>query len=117
MRPRVRIAHATAVALVVAAVALPATASAGGKAAFPGLHKRLIGQSKLLASSLDQLQSVLRQAMLGVEETAVVRALIVTMEKRLQAMETEQRRLARTLAAPPTTESETNAPATPVNEK
>ena len=48
MRSRVRIPLATAVALVVAVVVLPATAGADGKAAFPGLHQRLIGQSKLL---------------------------------------------------------------------
>jgi hypothetical protein len=50
MRTRLRIAHATAVALVVAAAALPATAAADGKAAFPGLHNRLISQSKKLVA-------------------------------------------------------------------
>jgi hypothetical protein len=49
MRSRVRIARATAVALVLLSVAVGATtAGASDKAGFPGLQKRLTGQSKLL---------------------------------------------------------------------
>jgi hypothetical protein len=50
MRSRARIARATAIALVVAAATVPTTAGAGDRAGFPGLHKRLVGQSKLLVS-------------------------------------------------------------------
>jgi len=50
MRSRVPIARAAACLLVVAALAAPATADAKGKAGFPGLQKRLVGQSKLLVS-------------------------------------------------------------------
>jgi len=78
---------------------------------------QLMSQSKGLAVSIDQLQAVLRQAKLGAEETAAVRKLIVTLEKRLQTTETEQRRLAQTLAAPSASESNTNSPASPFDGK
>jgi hypothetical protein len=51
MLSRVRIAGAAvALVLVAAAATVPATAGAKGKAGFPGLQKRLIGQSKLLVT-------------------------------------------------------------------
>lgn len=78
---------------------------------------QVMGQAKSLAASLEQLQAVLHQARLGVEETAAVRALVVTLEKRLQAMETEQRRLTQPLTVPQATESDTNSLAMPLLEK
>lgn len=78
---------------------------------------QVMSQAKVLAASLDQLHAVLHQAKLGAEETANVRKLVATLEKRLQAMETEQRRLAQTLAAPPVSESNTNTPASPFDAK
>ena len=51
MRSRARIARATAVALVLFGLAVgAATAGASDKAGFPGLQKRLTGQSKLLVT-------------------------------------------------------------------
>lgn len=78
---------------------------------------QVMGQAKVLAASLHQLQAVLRQTKLGAEETATVSKLVVTLEKRLQAMEAEQRRLAQTLTIPPTSDSNTNTPANPFDGK
>src|SRR4249919_3061331 len=51
MRNRTRIARAAAVAVVLVSLAAGAsTAGASDKAGFPGLHKRLTGQSKLLVA-------------------------------------------------------------------
>ncbi len=78
---------------------------------------QVMSQAKVLAASLDQLQAVLRQAKLGAEETAALRKLVATLEKRLQTMEVEQGRLAQTLAAPPASESNTNTPTSPFDGK
>jgi hypothetical protein len=78
---------------------------------------QVINQAKVLTASLDQLQAAIRQARMGIEETAAARAAVVALERRLQAMEAEQRRLSQSVVMPPVNAGETNLLSSPLTDK
>lgn len=78
---------------------------------------QVMSQARSLTASLAQLQAAIGQARMGMEETAAARAAVVALEKRLQAMEAEQRRLSQSIIMPPATAGETNLLSSPLTDK